>query len=64
LLCRQELSDVLAVKERDLHRVRMALQAYSSLGYGFDQLAEEYSALMRELENKEWALSELAKSTK
>ena len=50
------------MKEKDLNRVNLALRAYAAVGYGFDELADEYGTLMRDMENKEWALDELAKS--
>lgn len=50
------------MKEKDLNRVNLAFRAYAAVGFGFDELADEYGTLMRELENKEWALDELAKS--
>ncbi|EDO45924.1 predicted protein [Nematostella vectensis] len=49
-------------EERELQRAREALQAYESVGMGFEALVREYSALMIEIDNKKWALSELRQS--
>ena len=35
------------------------LIAYESVGMGFDALVQQYAALMAEIDNKKWALSEL-----
>ena len=35
------------------------LVAYESVGMGFDTLVQQYGALMAEIDNKKWALSEL-----
>ncbi|XP_076470156.1 HAUS augmin-like complex subunit 4 [Babylonia areolata] len=59
---KEHLQEMTVVKDKDLHRVNLALKAYSAVGFGFDELAEDYGKLKREMENKEWALNELAKS--
>ena len=59
---REHLREATEMKEKDLNRVNLALRAYAAVGYGFDELADEYGTLMRDMENKEWALDELAKS--
>ena len=43
----------------ELHRLTQTLLAYESVGMGFDSLVEQYTALMAEIDNKKWALSEL-----
>ncbi|XP_061163614.1 HAUS augmin-like complex subunit 4 [Saccostrea echinata] len=42
--------------------VTKTLQTYESLGSEFDELVTEYQRLKEEIDNKEWALSELQKS--
>ncbi|XP_068721228.1 HAUS augmin-like complex subunit 4 isoform X2 [Montipora capricornis] len=43
----------------ELHRLNQMLVAYESVGMGFDSLVQQYGALMAEIDNKKWALSEL-----
>nr|KAG5696604.1 hypothetical protein BaRGS_034065 [Batillaria attramentaria] len=54
----QHLSDKHDASEKDLHRVNLALEAYSAVGSGFSELVDEYGRLKNELENKQWALNE------
>ncbi|KAL8570497.1 hypothetical protein ACOMHN_034532 [Nucella lapillus] len=56
------LEERTGAKEKEHHRVDLALKAYADVGFGFNELAEEYGQLKRELENKHWGLRELAKS--
>lgn len=39
-----------------------ALQAYTSVGMGFDGLVQHYGDLLAEIDNKKWALTELRHS--
>ncbi|KAK7114231.1 HAUS augmin-like complex subunit 4 [Littorina saxatilis] len=57
---KQEIKGASERKEKDRDRVNLALRAYTSVGYGFDELAEEYGRLKQELENKEFALKQIA----
>eukprot|EP01135_Chromosphaera_perkinsii_P002420 Nk52_evm26s223 gene=Nk52_evmTU26s223 len=45
----------------ELLRYEAALKAYRCVGPGFEQLGKEYAAILEEIENKKWALSELGK---
>ena len=44
---------------KELQHASHTLQAYQSVGLGFDNLVKQYSVLMTEIDNKTWALSEL-----
>lgn len=48
--------------EKSKTYVTKTLQTYESLGSEFDDLVMEYQTLKEEMDNKEWALSELQKS--
>ena len=47
-----------SVRQQDVDHISLALKAYRSVGYGFDELAQQYGSLMREIENKQWALNQ------
>ena len=48
--------------QHELSTVQHALAAYESVGVGFDSLVDEYTKLSGDIENKKWALQELALS--
>ena len=48
--------------KKELHRTLQALQAYKSVGMGFENLVGHYSDLLAEIDNKKWALTELRQS--
>ncbi|PVD20730.1 hypothetical protein C0Q70_18891 [Pomacea canaliculata] len=56
------LSEATEEKERDLHRIALALNAYAAIGSGFDELVEEYGKLKAEMDNKRWALQEFQRT--
>lgn len=53
------LKDAEEQSAAELHRLSQMLIAYESVGMGFDALVQQYAALMAEIDNKKWALSEL-----
>ncbi|CAH3124937.1 unnamed protein product [Porites lobata] len=53
------LKDAEEESSAELHRLTQTLQAYESVGMGFDSLVQQYTTLMAEIDNKKWALSEL-----
>lgn len=59
---RGHLVDAEQEETKELQRASHALQVYQSVGMGFDQLVKEYTFLLREIDNKKWALSELRQS--
>ncbi|XP_025076361.1 HAUS augmin-like complex subunit 4 isoform X2 [Pomacea canaliculata] len=59
---KQHLSEATEEKERDLHRIALALNAYAAIGSGFDELVEEYGKLKAEMDNKRWALQEFQRT--
>ncbi|KAK3726769.1 hypothetical protein QZH41_010411 [Actinostola sp. cb2023] len=59
---REHLVQAEQEETRQLQRAGQTLQAYESVGMGFDQLVQEYTVLLREIDNKRWALSELRQS--
>lgn len=56
------MSEATEEKERDLHRIALALNAYAAIGSGFDELVEEYGKLKAEMDNKRWALQEFQRT--
>ena len=48
--------------EQELMETRQTLQHYVALGERFARLAREHHEVLAEIENKQWALRELAKS--
>nr|XP_006812145.1 PREDICTED: uncharacterized protein LOC102803208 [Saccoglossus kowalevskii] len=48
--------------EKDLCRLTQAIEAYESLGMGFENLVQQYGELQEEIDNKRWALTELKQS--
>ena len=48
--------------EQELMETRQTLQHYVALGERFAHLAGEHREVLAEIENKQWALRELAKS--
>ena len=56
---RAYLKDAEEESSAELHRLTQTLVAYESVGMGFDGLVQQYTALMAEIDNKKWALSEL-----
>jgi len=48
--------------EQELMQTRQTLQHYVALGEKFASLAAEHCEVLAEIENKRWALTELAKS--
>lgn len=48
--------------DSEYNNVSQALNAYESVGMGFDALVNEYSQLKNEVENKQWALKEFQQS--
>lgn len=46
----------------DLSQTRQVIRSYEALGEEFLQLSQQYHKLKEEIENKQWALSELTKS--
>ena len=48
--------------EQELMQTRQTLQHYVALGEKFASLATEHHEVLAEIENKRWALTELAKS--
>eukprot|EP01102_Stenamoeba_stenopodia_P001620 TRINITY_DN1145_c0_g1_i1.p2 TRINITY_DN1145_c0_g1~~TRINITY_DN1145_c0_g1_i1.p2 ORF type:complete len:210 (-),score=63.16 TRINITY_DN1145_c0_g1_i1:62-691(-) len=55
-----ELAKRDAVQEHE--RVLVKLQEYSSIGMGFDAIVKQYTGLLEEMKNKQWALNELQKN--
>ncbi|XP_077983532.1 HAUS augmin-like complex subunit 4 [Glandiceps talaboti] len=45
--------------EKELGRLTQAVQAYESLGMGFDKLVKEFHALQEAIDSQRWALAEL-----
>lgn len=60
--CRSHLEESVELKEKDMQRVSFALNAYATVGSGFEALVEEYGKLKAELDNKQWALNEFRKT--
>ncbi|KAL5021616.1 hypothetical protein ScPMuIL_000771 [Solemya velum] len=58
-IVRKQLDSKLHEGHKERTNLRQALQAYEAVGMGFDSLVEEYGQLCEELENKQWAMSEL-----
>ena len=48
--------------KNELHHVLQSLNAYKSLGMGFDDLVQRYGDTIAEIDNKKWALTELRQS--
>lgn len=62
VLFRDTLHGAKVEAEKSKTYVTKTLQTYESLGSEFDDLVMEYQTLKEEMDNKEWALSELQKS--
>lgn len=62
VLFRDTLHGAKVEAEKSKTYVTKTLQTYESLGSEFDNLVMEYQTLKEEMDNKEWALSELQKS--
>lgn len=62
--CRSQLHSARQKIEHRLLQTQQALQQYQNLGEDFMSLAQQYHELLADIENKQWALSELGKSTK
>lgn len=62
VLFRYTLHGAKVEAEKSKTYVTKTLQTYESLGSEFDNLVMEYQTLKEEMDNKEWALSELQKS--
>ena len=62
MLHRSYLDSAYQQLELQLLDAQQSLEHYQSLGPDFMSLAEEYHQVMAEIENKKWALEELAKS--
>ena len=59
---RNHLDMSLVETQHDLSTVQHALSAYQAVGAGFDRLVEDFTKLSSDIENKTWALNELATS--
>ncbi|XP_072024848.1 HAUS augmin-like complex subunit 4 [Amphiura filiformis] len=59
---RHHLNLAIQEREKDVSRLQRALQAYESVGMGFDALVKEYEQLQGAIDNKKWALTELKQS--
>lgn len=59
---REHLSQTIQEKESELSRIDQALQAYRSIGMGFEELVQEYEQLQKAVTSKKWALKELKQS--
>ena len=56
---RSQLKTAMDNAEKDYTSKFQTLKAYEAVGMGFDKLVEEYTVLLSELENKQWAVSEM-----
>lgn len=56
---RKQLDSKLHEGYNERTNLTQALHAYEAVGMGFDSLVQEYHQLREELENKQWAMSEL-----
>ncbi|XP_022108746.1 HAUS augmin-like complex subunit 4 isoform X2 [Acanthaster planci] len=59
---KHHLNRAIQERDKDVTRLSQALQAYQSIGMGFDQLVQEYEQLQAAIDNKTWALTELKQS--
>ncbi|KAK3085659.1 hypothetical protein FSP39_006782 [Pinctada imbricata] len=59
---RDHLDVALAEATKKRTQLQKLLETYQSVGMGFDDLVKEYGRLKEEVENKQWALSELKQS--
>ncbi|XP_038070091.1 HAUS augmin-like complex subunit 4 isoform X2 [Patiria miniata] len=59
---KHHLNRAIEERDKDVSRLSQALQAYQSIGMGFDQLVREYEQLQAAIDNKTWALTELKQS--
>ena len=48
----------MTASERDLTTAERTLATYETVGLGFDDLVQEYTALHQEIDKKKWALRE------
>ena len=46
----------------ELSQTKQVIRSYEALGEEFLQLSQQYHSLKEEIENKQWALSELTKT--
>ena len=61
-VCRAQLDGCIEQVQAQLAEKRQMLHHYSALGPSFTALAAHYHSLQSEMDNKRWALQELAKS--